>query len=142
MFKTGACCGERTEHSRMPIKQSILFVSRRPLQMQKIEGIGTLKPVRQIEEMEKLEGVYMESMSSKSDIDRRYEAAQLHYPAWVDWKYGKTLAGRLRRSRFSLLQHIWYSPITGKKFIVGRHPGQEIKKGTAMAILKRTGIEI
>lgn len=105
-FKTGACCGERTEHSRMPIKQSILFVSRRPLQMQEIEGIGTLKPVRQIEEMEKLEGVYMESMSSKSDIDRRYEAAQLHYPAWVDWKYGKTLAGRLRRSRFSLLQHI------------------------------------
>ena len=37
---------------------------------------------------------------------------------------------------------IRYSPITGKKIIIGRHPGQEIKKGTAMAILKRTGIEI
>lgn len=53
----------------------------------------------------------------------------------------------LRENGCYLVKHganhdIWYSPITKKTFLVGRHPGQEIKKGTASAILKRTGIEI
>jgi predicted RNA binding protein YcfA (HicA-like mRNA interferase family) len=36
---------------------------------------------------------------------------------------------------------VWYSTKTGIEFLVGRHPGQEIKKGTISAILKRAGIE-
>ena len=35
---------------------------------------------------------------------------------------------------------IWRSPITGKEFPIGRH-NQEIKKGTAEAILKEAGIK-
>ena len=35
----------------------------------------------------------------------------------------------------------WYSPITGKKFSVGRHNSQEVKKGTAESILKQAGIK-
>jgi predicted RNA binding protein YcfA (HicA-like mRNA interferase family) len=53
----------------------------------------------------------------------------------------------LRQHGCYLVRHggnhdVWYSPLTKKEFIVGRHPGQEIKKGTVGAILKRTGIEI
>jgi predicted RNA binding protein YcfA (HicA-like mRNA interferase family) len=37
---------------------------------------------------------------------------------------------------------VWYSKKTGTVFLVGRHSGQEIKKGTVSAILKRAGIEL
>ena len=35
----------------------------------------------------------------------------------------------------------WYSPITGKKFPVWRHKGQDIKPGTLRKILKESGIK-
>ena len=34
----------------------------------------------------------------------------------------------------------WYSPITGNKFAVPRHDGQEIPTGTLQAIKKQAGI--
>lgn len=36
---------------------------------------------------------------------------------------------------------IWYSPITGKTFPVGRHQSEDVAKGTLKAILKQAGIE-
>ena len=36
---------------------------------------------------------------------------------------------------------VWYSPITGKTFIVPRHPSQEIATGTANKILKIAGLK-
>lgn len=36
---------------------------------------------------------------------------------------------------------IWYSPITKRKFAVGRHDSQEVKKGTAEDILKEAGLK-
>ena len=36
---------------------------------------------------------------------------------------------------------IWYSPITGKYFPVGRHNSQEVFPGTYNAILKQAGIK-
>lgn len=35
----------------------------------------------------------------------------------------------------------WYSPISGKMFQVPRHGSQEVKTGTANAILKQAGIK-
>ncbi len=51
----------------------------------------------------------------------------------------------LKKSKCKLVRHgsnhdIWVSPITGKEFTVPRHKG-EIKKGTAMNVLKDAGIE-
>ena len=37
---------------------------------------------------------------------------------------------------------LWYSPITKKQFPVGRHPNQDVAKGTALAILKTAGIPL
>jgi predicted RNA binding protein YcfA (HicA-like mRNA interferase family) len=36
---------------------------------------------------------------------------------------------------------IWYSPITGNKFQVGRHNTQDCKKGTLNAILSEAGLK-
>ena len=36
---------------------------------------------------------------------------------------------------------IWYSPITGKEFQVGRHQSEEVKTGTANRILKDAGLK-
>lgn len=35
---------------------------------------------------------------------------------------------------------IWYSPITQKKFTVGRHNTQDVAKGTYNAIMKQAGL--
>lgn len=35
----------------------------------------------------------------------------------------------------------YYSPITNKIIVVGRHKSEEVKKGTAMKILKDAGIK-
>lgn len=35
---------------------------------------------------------------------------------------------------------IWYSPITGKMFPIGRHKAEEVAAGTLKAILKQAGI--
>ncbi len=36
---------------------------------------------------------------------------------------------------------LWYSPITGKEFRVGRHPAKEVANGTVESILKDAGIK-
>jgi len=36
---------------------------------------------------------------------------------------------------------IWYSPITGKKFPVGRHKTQEVPPGTLKNILQDSGLK-
>ncbi len=36
---------------------------------------------------------------------------------------------------------IWYSPITGNYFPVGRHNSQDVAPGTYKAIMKQAGIE-
>lgn len=36
---------------------------------------------------------------------------------------------------------MWYSPITGKRFPVGRHNSQEVFSGTCKEILKQAGIK-
>ncbi len=35
----------------------------------------------------------------------------------------------------------WFSPITGKSFMIGRHKGQEVATGTLRAILRDAGLE-
>ena len=35
---------------------------------------------------------------------------------------------------------IWYSPITGREFPMSRHNGEEVPKGTEMAIRKQSGV--
>lgn len=36
---------------------------------------------------------------------------------------------------------IWYSPITGQQFTVGRHNSQDVVSGTLNSILKAAGIK-
>lgn len=36
---------------------------------------------------------------------------------------------------------MWYSPITGKTFPVGRHDSKEVASGTLKAIRKQAGLE-
>lgn len=36
---------------------------------------------------------------------------------------------------------IWFSPITGNEFPVGRHRSEEVKSGTLDKILKQAGIK-
>ena len=36
----------------------------------------------------------------------------------------------------------WFSPKTGKYFMVGRHNNQDVKKGTLNSILSDAGIEL
>jgi len=36
---------------------------------------------------------------------------------------------------------IWFSPITGNRFPVGRHDSKDVKTGTCNAILKQAGIK-
>ena len=36
---------------------------------------------------------------------------------------------------------VWYSPINGEVFAVGRHGSQEVPKGTVYSILKEAGIK-
>ncbi len=35
----------------------------------------------------------------------------------------------------------WYSPATGKHFMIPRHPSKELPKGTANRILKDAGLK-
>ena len=35
----------------------------------------------------------------------------------------------------------WYSPLTGKKFSVGRHDSEEVKAGTLNSILTDAGLK-
>ena len=55
------------------------------------------------------------------------------------------LTKTLKKKGCTLIRHgsnrdIWFSPITNKQFAVPRHK-DEIKTGTAKAILKEAGIE-
>lgn len=36
---------------------------------------------------------------------------------------------------------IWYSPVTGKTFPVGRHKSQDVKKGTLERIKRDSGLK-
>ena len=36
---------------------------------------------------------------------------------------------------------IWYSPITGEKFPVGRHDGEEVRTGTLKSIKRAAGLK-
>lgn len=36
---------------------------------------------------------------------------------------------------------IWYSPISDRKFQVGRHNNEDVRKGTYNSILKQAGIK-
>lgn len=36
---------------------------------------------------------------------------------------------------------IWYSPITDKRFTVGRHNTEEVRSGTLKSILKEAGVQ-
>lgn len=36
---------------------------------------------------------------------------------------------------------MWYSPITGERFPVGRHKNEDVKPGTLKAILKAAGLK-
>lgn len=52
----------------------------------------------------------------------------------------------LKRNRMKIYRHganhdIWYSPVTGKYFEVGRH-SKEIPTGTLRRILKDAGIQL
>jgi predicted RNA binding protein YcfA (HicA-like mRNA interferase family) len=46
----------------------------------------------------------------------------------------------LKRSKGS--HHIFYNPQTNKTTIVPVHGGRDLKKGTFLAILKQTGIDL
>lgn len=56
------------------------------------------------------------------------------------------LKRKLRKYKCYFVQHggshdEWYSPITKKSFRVPRHDSQELKTGTAEAIMKQAGIK-
>lgn len=56
------------------------------------------------------------------------------------------LQRRLRKCKCRFVRHggshdEWYSPITKKSFRVPRHDTQELKTGTAEAIMKQAGIK-
>ncbi len=36
---------------------------------------------------------------------------------------------------------MWYSPITGERFPVGRHKNEDVKPGTLKSILKTAGLK-
>lgn len=36
---------------------------------------------------------------------------------------------------------VWYSPLTGQRFSVGRHKTEDVPNGTLKAILKSAGLE-
>lgn len=36
---------------------------------------------------------------------------------------------------------VWYSPKTGRMFMVGRHGSQELKKGTLESLMKEAGLK-
>lgn len=50
-------------------------------------------------------------------------------------KYGCKLVREGKR------HELWYSPITGETFPVGRHNTEDVKSGTAKSILRAAGIE-
>ena len=35
----------------------------------------------------------------------------------------------------------WFSPITSKKFYLGRHNSEDVRKGTYFAIIKQSGLK-
>ena len=52
----------------------------------------------------------------------------------------------LRASGCRIVRHgkkhdIWWSPKTGKEFLVWRHPSKEIPKGTLVQIMKDAGLQ-
>lgn len=56
------------------------------------------------------------------------------------------LIKKLTRAKCSIVRHgtnhdIWYSPLTGKEFLVWRHNSKEIPTGTANSILKDAGLK-
>ena len=56
------------------------------------------------------------------------------------------LTRKLRKSGCYITEHgakhdKWHSPITGKDFIVWRHPAKEIPKGTANQIMEDAGLK-
>lgn len=56
------------------------------------------------------------------------------------------LTKKLRKNGCCLLEHgkehdRWLSTITGKEFMVPRHPSKEIKTGTANRILQDAGLK-
>lgn len=60
-------------------------------------------------------------------------------------KYSE-LEKRLRQAGCYILKEganhtIWFSPITGQKFPVGRHKTQDVPNGTLKSISKAAGIE-
>ena len=53
----------------------------------------------------------------------------------------------LRRNGCTLVGHnkrhdMYHSPITGNTFMVGRHPGEEVRTGTLHKILRDAGISL
>ncbi len=46
-----------------------------------------------------------------------------------------------RISREGSSHTMWYSPITGQTFPVGRHKNEEVAKGTLKSILRAAGLE-
>ena len=46
-----------------------------------------------------------------------------------------------RMEREGANHELWYSPITGKTFPVGRHDSKDVVSGTLKAIRKQAGLE-
>lgn len=97
---------EVMQDSYFPMEHSILLVSRHPVKLQTIADMGMRKPIVNVSELEVPSGIFMESVSSKVDIVQHYVGQARCYPAWVEWRYGKTLPARLRSS-----QPRWLNPL-------------------------------
>ena len=90
---------EVMQDSYFPMEHSMLLVSRHPLKLQTIADMGMRKPIANVSELEEPSGIFMESISSKVDINQHYIGHARCYPAWVAWRYEKTLPARLRGSQ-------------------------------------------
>lgn len=90
---------EVLQDSYFPMSHSLLLVSRHPLKLQTIADMGRRMPIANVSELEVPSGIFMESVSSKIDIEQHYVGKARCYPAWVEWIYGKTLPARLRGSQ-------------------------------------------
>lgn len=87
---------EVLQDSYFPMEHSIMLVSRYPVKLQTIADMGMRKPIVNVSELEVPSGVFMESVSSKVDIGQHYIGQARCYPAWVEWRYGKSWSARLR----------------------------------------------
>lgn len=97
---------EVMQDSYLPMENSLMFVSRYPLKLQTIADMGMRKPIVSVSEMEVPSGIFMESVSSKVDIDQHYVGQARRYPAWVSWKYGQSVVARLRGSHARWLNRL------------------------------------